>query len=186
VVTWLESIKEDVGKGLSIKWKAFSLEQQNNQKGPDFKIWEHPDYPSLGLPALVAAKAAENQGEGAFIKFHLAVFEARHGLGKNIRKPEVLKEIAGEVNLDPGPFEKDCEDPKTREAVGKDHMEARKKYNIFGVPTLIFDDKKPVYIKIEAVPQSKKERISLFESIYKMAVIQPYLIEVKRPDPILL
>lgn len=185
-VIWLESIKDKVRNGLLIYWKTFSIEQQNSKKGPEYKIWEHPEQPSWGLPALVAAKAALNQGEEAFLRFHLATFSAKHRLGKNIRKTEVLKEIAMESGLDPAQFERDLAEKKTFETVGKDHTEALEKYNLFGVPTLIFDNKKPVYIKIEAIPDSEKERIALFESIYHMAVNQPYLQEVKRPDPVLL
>ena len=134
----------------------------------------------------MAAKAALNQGEEAFLRFHLATFSAKHRLGKNIGKLDVLKEIAIESGLDTEAFERDLTTEKTFEAVGKDHTEAIKKYNLFGVPTLIFDNKKPVYIKINAIPDSEEERIALFDTIYHMAVNQPYLQEVKRPDPILL
>lgn len=184
--TWLENRKSDIENILSIKWKTFSLEQQNNKQGPDFKIWENPEYPSRGFPALTAAKASKNQGEQAFLKFHFALFEALHEFRKNIGKPEVLREIAEDTGLNISQFERDRTDEKTRRAVGEDHLNAREKHNIFGVPTLTFNDKNPVYIKLVSIPKSKEEQISLFQSIYNTAVKRPYLLEVKRPDPILL
>ena len=71
-------------------WNTFSLDQQNSEKGPDFMMWEHPDYPSQGVRALVAAKAAKNQGELLFLRFHLATFKARHDAVRRCR-------IEGEV-----------------------------------------------------------------------------------------
>ncbi|MEE8299967.1 MAG: DsbA family selenoprotein, partial [Desulfatiglandales bacterium] len=71
----MESIKKEVAEDLSIQWKTFSLDQQNSEKGPDFMMWEHPEYPSRSVPALVAAKAAKNQGGPSFLRFHLATFE---------------------------------------------------------------------------------------------------------------
>ena len=73
----MERIKSELAEGLSIQWKAFSLDQQNSEESPDFMMWEHPDYPSRGIPALVAGKAAKNQGETLFLKFHLAAFALR-------------------------------------------------------------------------------------------------------------
>ena len=47
-VTWLESIKDKAGNGLSIYWKTFSIEQQNSKKGPEYKLWEHPGNSFMG------------------------------------------------------------------------------------------------------------------------------------------
>ena len=60
-VTLLESIKNHVDGGLVIDYKAFSIEQQNRKDG-DVSLWEEPNRPGIGFYALVAAKAAANQG----------------------------------------------------------------------------------------------------------------------------
>ncbi len=177
----MESIKTEVADGLSIQWKTFSLDQQNSEKGPDFMMWEHPDYSSRGIPALVAAKAAENQGEPLFLRFHLATFEARHDEGKDIADRKVLREIAKYAGLDPVRFEQDIAREEAWHAVGEDHMESKRKYGVFGVPTLVFGQEQVVFVKLGPIPESKEERISLFELIYGMGVKRPYLLELKRP-----
>ncbi len=177
----MESIKTEVADGLSIQWKTFSLDQQNSEKGPDFMMWEHPDYSSRGIPALVAAKAAENQGEPLFLRFHLATFEARHHEGKDIADRKVLIGIVEYAGLDPVRFEQDIAREETWHAVGEDHMESKRKYGVFGVPTLVFGQEQVVFVKLGPIPESKEERISLFELIYGMGVKRPYLLELKRP-----
>ena len=177
----MESIKTEVADGLSIQWKTFSLDQQNSEKGPDFMMWEHPDYSSRGIPALVAAKAAENQGEPLFLRFHLATFEARHDEGKDIADRKVLRGIVECAGLDPVRFEQDIAREETWHAVGEDHMESKRKYGVFGVPTLVFGQEQVVFVKLGPIPESKEERISLFELIYGMGVKRPYLLELNRP-----
>jgi predicted DsbA family dithiol-disulfide isomerase len=181
VVTWLESIKSEVAGGLSIQWKAFSLDQQNSEESPDFMMWEHPDYPSRGIPALVAAKAAENQGEPLFLRFHLATFEAKHDEGKDIADRKVLRDIAKYKGLDTVRFKQDMAREETWQAVGEDHMESKRKYDVFGVPTLVFGQGKAVFVKLGSIPESREERISLFELICGMGAKRPYLLELKRP-----
>jgi len=183
VVTWLESIKTEVDGGLSIQWKTFSLEQQNSQEGADFRIWEQQDYPSRGVPALVASKAALNQGDSSFLKFHLATFEAMHDEGEDIADGKVLMDIAKNAGLDLGQFDQDMNRDETWQAVGKDHTESKRKYNVFGVPTLIFGQGQAVYVKLKSIPESREERNSLFQLIYDMGAERPYLLELKRPDP---
>jgi len=181
VFTWLESIKGEVEGGLSIQWKAFSLDQQNSQESPDFMMWEHPDYPSDGVPALVAGKAAKNQGDAPFLRFHLAAFKARHDEEKEIADRKLLREIARKAGLDPVRFEQDMARRETWQAVGEDHLEAKKKYNVFGVPTLVFEHGQAVFVKLASIPESKEERLSLFALISDMGAKRPYLLELKRP-----
>lgn len=177
----MESIKRAVEGGLAIQWKAFSLEQINSTEGPDFKIWENPKYPSRGVLALVAAKAAKNQGDEDFLKFHLAVFEAIHDKNMDISDRKVLKDIARAAGLDLARFEEDITQKETWQAVGKDYMESREKYDVFGVPTLVFGEGKAVFIKLQSIPESQRERVTLFELVFDMGAKTPYLLELKRP-----
>ena len=182
MVTWLESIKTELDGGLTIQWKAFSLEQQNNQEGADFRIWERQDYPSRGVLALVASKAALNQGDSSFLNFHMATFEALHDKGEDISDGEVLRDIAKNVGLDLEQFDQDMKRDETWRIVGEDHTESKKKYNVFGVPTFIFGRGQAVYVKLESIPESREERDSLFQLIYDMGAEKTYLLELKRPD----
>jgi predicted DsbA family dithiol-disulfide isomerase len=178
----LKSIKNAPGADLFIEWKAFSIEQQNSRKGPDYKLWEHPENPSKGLAALAASKAAANLGEDFFLAFHEEVFKAGCVRFENIAEEGVLLGAAQRAGMDVDRFKADMKAPAFWNAVGKDHREAREIHNIFGAPTLIFDKGRPVYVKITELPPSVTERLSLFELIRDMAEDRPYLIELKRPD----
>ena len=79
-------------------------------------------------------------------------------------------------------FDQDMTSDDTWVAVGKDHEYAKEAHNIFGVPTLTFNGKKPVYVKLASLPTSQDEQMVLFESITTFAVKQPHLLELKRPD----
>ena len=182
----LEGLKQSGNLDADIKWKTFSLEQNNSQKGPDFKIWEHPDTPSMSVRALAASKAVLKQGEQAFLSFHHALFNARHGDGKKIGKQEVIAEIGKACGIDVSRMEKDLTEKECWAAVGHDHDEARGIHNIFGVPTLIFPKGRPVYIKLTSLPTAEDEQVSLLHLIKDMAEERPYLMELKRPDPIFL
>jgi predicted DsbA family dithiol-disulfide isomerase len=183
--TLLQNIREQLNEGIDIEWKAFSIEQQNSKKGPEFNLWDHSEHPSLGIPALIASKAAKNQGEDLFLMFHQAVFKAKHEEFKNISSSDALTDIAQKAGLDVDQFSRDLVKTETRQAVGQDHLYGKKHHNLFGVPTLTVFDKMPVYIKITSIPDSNEEQKALFELITQVAVKRPYLAEIKRPEPIL-
>ena len=177
----MESIKKEVGEDFAIQWKSFSLDQQNSEKGQDFMMWEHPEYLSQSVPALVAAKAAKNQGEQLFLRFHLATFAAKHDGGKDIANQKVLRDIAKYAGLDLVRFEQDMAREETWKAVGEDHIESKEKYDVFGVPTMVFEEGQVVFVKLASIPESRHERTSLFELIYGMGAKRPYILELKRP-----
>jgi predicted DsbA family dithiol-disulfide isomerase len=178
----LETIKKDVKGGLWITWKAFLLDQQNTGEDPGFMMWEHPDYPSQGMLALVGSKAAKNQGEESFFRYHIAAFKARHDKGMDIADRNVIRDIAHEAGLDVVRFENDMDRRETWQAMGEDHLESKREYDVFGVPTLVFGRDAAVFVKLASIPASREEQISRFQSIAEMAVDRPYLLELKRPQ----
>lgn len=181
VAKWLEKTGQSDEVDLSIEWKVFSLEQVNQTQGEGFKIWEHPEYPARGVPALAAAKAALRQGEALFHNFHRLVFRAYHQQGKDISKRSVLISTASEAGLDIQKFEKGLDLRENLEAVGEDYREAKQSYNLFGVPSFVFENDESIYVKLESVPETEEERINLLKHIFQMGLEMPYLLELKRP-----
>ena len=98
---WLQKVKEDMRGKLAVNWKYFSLEQVNNQNGPDWKLWEQPeDYPSRGRRAFQATEAARRQSEAAFSHFHMALLRARHEQSRDIADVNTLMEVAESFRLE--------------------------------------------------------------------------------------
>jgi len=181
VMKWLEIIEKSDKVDLSIEWKVLSLEQINQNRGEDFKVWEHPEYPARGIPALVAAKAALRQGEASFKKFHRLLFKAHHHQGKDIRKRAVLLETALEAGLDIQKFEKDLDLKENIQGIEDDYIEAKQSYNLFGVPSFVFENDEAIYVKLESVPETEEESIKMLEHLFQMGLDMPYLLELKRP-----
>lgn len=169
-----------MGEEIEINWKCFSLEQANSSKGPDFKLWEHPEIPSRTLRAMQAAKCAQLQGNDLFDTFHLLLYEAFHREKKNVDSEDVLKVIAQEAQLDIKKFLEDLRSDSSGQLVGKDHLEAVERYQIFGVPTLVFDQRWPFFLKLGSLPDSVEEKVQMFKKIQEMIISQPYILELKR------
>ena len=165
---------------MDIHWKCFSLEQDHSTKGEDFKLWDHPEIPSRSLKALQAAKCAQAQGTHLFEPFHLLLYEAFHKQKRDTTRDEVLQEIAQEAHLDVERFMEDLGSDTSRQWVGDDHREAVEKYEIFGVPTLVFEEKWPFFLKLGTLPDSKEENVNFFIEIKEVVERRPYLLEMKR------
>jgi predicted DsbA family dithiol-disulfide isomerase len=173
-----------MGETLKVDWKCFSLEQSHASNGADIKLWEQPDADSRSLKALQAAKCAQLQGKLLFDPFHLLLYEAFHKKKRDTTRDDVLQEIAQEAHLDMQRFMEDLRSDVSRQWVGEDHREALEKYQVFGVPTLVFEEKWPFFLKLGSLPDSRKEKVNFFKEIKDVMVGRPYLLEIKRPKKI--
>ena len=156
------------------------MEQDHSTRGVDFKLWDHPEVSSRSLKALQAAKCAQVQGNHLFDTFHMLLFEAFHREPKDTTCDAVLEDMARKAALDGEQFLEDLRGEKSRKLVGQDHSEGEEKYGICGVPTLIMDDKRPLFLKLGKLPDSTDERVAFFHEVQAIITKRPYLLEVKR------
>jgi len=163
-----------MGEGIDIRWKCFSLQQANSSKKTDFKHWDH-------IKPLQAAKCVQFQGNDLFDTFHLLLFEALHLRKKDINSEEVLKRIAGEVHLDVPKFMEDLKSDASKRWVFEDHIEAVEEYDVFGVPTLVFNGEYASFVKLGSLPDSLEEQFQLLEEIKDLITDKPHILEIKRP-----
>lgn len=98
------------------------------------------DWPTTTLPAFDAAWAAFRQGHAVGTDYDLRVRRAFFGEGRNIGRPEVLLEIAGEAALDVSRFARDVASPAARAAVIEEGRIARERFHVRGTPTLTLAD----------------------------------------------
>ena len=174
-------MKEDLGPKLLINWRYFSLEQVNNQQGPEWKIWEQPaDYASGGLCAFWAAEAARRQGEAAFSRFHIALLKARHEQHRDIADMNTLVEVAESVELEMTHFKKDLSNRQLLTKLAQDHTFAVETLGVFGVPTLVFPERQAVFLKISS-PPSPEECLPVFSELHHLINRRRYIQEIKRP-----
>jgi predicted DsbA family dithiol-disulfide isomerase len=150
-----------MGEDLVIQWKAFPLRAEPDPSvtfkgtyreegwrrcnamaaGDDivFTPWPHDEYPNWSLPALEAAKCVALQGEEAFDRLHLRLYEAFFGRSINIAKPEELMGVVREAGVDMPRFLSDWESGAARDAVARDYEEALVQDRVRAIPTIIVE-----------------------------------------------
>ena len=104
--------------------------------------------PSSSIPALIAAKCAERQGESAFQRFHERLFTAHFRDNLDIGRPDVLRGLARETALDVARFETDYAG-EAYEALLRDCAEGAAWFGVSGLPTVILNEKQSL---VGAVP----------------------------------
>ena len=182
VSLWLKKVREEMGDGLGIRWKYFSLEQVKSQQGPGGKVWEQPDdCPTLGLWAFRAAEAARLQGEDGFERFHSVVLDARHEQDRDIADLDVLVQLASEAGLELPRFRDDLGRRKLLTRLAEDHTFAVDNLGVFGTPTLVFPGGHAVFLKMAGLPPAE-ECLPLFYELLQLATARAYIQELKRPQ----
>ncbi len=176
-------MQDKLDDDLNITWKSFLLEQANSRRGEQWKAWQDARFTSRDIPPHEAAKSIlTHQGEEAFEQFHLAVFRAYHVDKRDISNPLELLNIAESLGIDTTELAEDLRNRKFKEVVGADHEEADENYDIFGVPTIIFNGEQPTFIKLaEGDWEGTDEDLSLFHDLYSVAAPRPYVMEIKKP-----
>lgn len=175
-------MKEKLGDDLQITWKSFLLEQANSRRGDEWKAWKDMRFTSRDIPPHEAIKSVlATHGQEAFERYHMAVFRAYHVNKRDIANPLELLAIAREVDLDTKVLAEDLRTRKYRDAVGADHEEGYDQYDIFGVPTILFDGQQPTFIKLDAGAWEGPDDMELFHAIVNVAATRPYMLEIKKP-----
>lgn len=189
---WIDNLQHQLGDDLIVNWRYFSLEQGNTPDDSDWKIWEQPEDYECVLPkkrqrnrallAFWAAEAARKQGPEAFGRFRRAVFRARHDERQDISERATLEAAAEKAELDMDRFRRDFADRSLIDVIRRDYEEAREKYNVFGVPTVCFDDENAVYLKLMEVPPLE-DTLAVFHDLRNSFLQRRWLAELKRPNP---
>ncbi len=105
--------------------------------------------PTSSVPALTAAKCAERQGDAEFRRLHDRLFVGHFRDNLDISRPDVLRRLARESDIDVARFERDYADGTAYDAVLHDYAEAVAWFGVSAVPTVVFGEKVSV---VGAVP----------------------------------
>jgi predicted DsbA family dithiol-disulfide isomerase len=165
----LQRVKEEYGEKLNFSWRSYPLLLGDNpgggftprhaeawhranleEKSLIFRPWgAGQPYPTSSLPALIASKCAERQGELPFVRFHIALFRAFFGECRNISDREVLFDLAKELGLNMEKFGHDFDRGALESKVMAEFEEGQSQYCGWGVPLVIIGGRYPV---VGAVP----------------------------------
>ena len=181
---WLAKVEDQTGKPVEIDWQPFLLAQVNNDKGPDFKVWEQPeilDGSDKILLAHQAGLAAKRQGKEAFQSFFITLLTARHVDKADLNDPAVMHEAAQTAGLDLARFREDVADPDLLTELGESHQKAVDEVGAFGVPTFVFPGGNAAFLKMFIPPD--EEAAGIYESVFKTISEHAHVGELKRPQP---
>jgi predicted DsbA family dithiol-disulfide isomerase len=160
----LQRIKEEYGDKLNFSWRSHPLllgdrpangftphhaaawqRAQEEEPRLTFRHWEAGQpYPISSLPALVASKCAERQGEPPFVRFHLALFRAFFGECRDISDHAILFDLAKKSGLNMEKFEQDFDQGSPNDEVMAEFEEGQAEYAGWGVPLAIIGGRYPV------------------------------------------
>ena len=181
---WLVKVGDSTGSAVEVDWQPFSLNQVNNDKGPDFKLWEQPeilDGSDNTLLAHRAGLAAKRQGKEAFESFFITLLKARHEDKKDLTDPAVIEEAGINSGIDMAQFREDVADPDLLRELAESHTKAVEEYGAFGVPTFVFPEGNTAFLKMFIPPEERSAEI--YDTLVKAMSQFEHVGEFKRPQP---
>lgn len=174
---WVDQVSGLMGDDvIAVRWKFFSLEQNRHSQAKEgWNIWDQkPDSEDAQglLPFLAGAAAHAQGGEKALQKFYLALGRLRHEEGASIWEAKVVEQAWQAVGLGDEGLEKimDGSDRSGYEKLKADHTEAVERYNVFGTPTLVFEEHRAFYLKLMPRPNEVDDALELFQHVQRLAM----------------
>lgn len=184
---WVKEISELMGSDvMAVRWRFFSLEQAKLRKDkPDWKIWEQPldSAEAKGLMAFVAGGVAhELGGEEALLKFYLALGRLYHEEDQPTGNKTPIEQAWVEAGLSAEAlaWALDGSNRSGYTKLEQDHTEAFEKYNAFGVPTLVFEEHRPFFLRLASKPGDITDSLELFQHIQRLAMGFTNVLEYKK------
>ena len=175
----MQNVEKEAGEVLPVRWRYFSLEQNNYSPDPDKKVWESGSSRTRGINAFRAAEAVRQQGTNLFKVFHELLLNAVHKERRDITDSDVLKDIAEKAGADMNRFLVDFKDPEILDSLAENHFHAVNDLKIFGTPTFVFNENNPVFLKITS--SDTENSYDLFNEFVHTAVDRKNVLEIKRP-----
>jgi hypothetical protein len=138
------------GADWEVQFKFFSLAQAHVAEG-GAPVWDDPAAHPGVLAGLAGIVVRERQPE-RFLDAHVALFAARHDQGVDLRDPEQLAQVLDAAGLDGPAIVKEAGSGWPTELAKSEHEEALQRWEVFGVPTFISNDK-AVFVRLMSRPE---------------------------------
>jgi protein-disulfide isomerase-like protein with CxxC motif len=133
-----------------VQFKFFSLAQAHVAEG-DPAVWDEPAaHP--GVLAGLAGIVVRERHPDRFLDAHVALFAARHDKGLDLRDSEQLARALDSVGLDGAGVVGEAGRAWAVNLARSEHEESVQRWDVFGVPTFITDDK-AVFVRVMSRPE---------------------------------
>jgi DSBA-like thioredoxin domain len=137
------------GADWDIKFRFFSLAQAHIEEGGT-PVWGDPAAHSGVLAGLAGVVVRERQPE-RFLDAHLALFTARHDQGVDLRDSDQVARALDAIGLDGRGIIQEAQSDWAVKQARSEHDEAVQRWEVFGVPTFIADDR-AVFVRLMTRP----------------------------------
>ena len=160
------------GKDWRVTFRPFSL-AQTKVEDEEADVWERePGAPGTwGVLALEWGIAVRDNWSDSFLDFHLAVFEARHGRGRDIGDPDALAAVAESVGLDAAAVAAAVGTGHPGRTLADEHRELVAQWSVFGVPTFIVGDEA---VFVRAMERNRPEEIGRILDLIEWTVLNEF------------
>lgn len=121
-----------------VSFVPFSLAQVHITEG-ETDVWDRPDDDS-GLLALQVGVVVRDAQPERFPAVHRAIFALRHDLGRHLSDADELRRVLADNQVDPEAVFAQIKTGQPLITVRDEHTRAADDYEVWGVPTFIYDD----------------------------------------------
>jgi hypothetical protein len=167
----------EAGEPFEADFRAFSLSQVHLEEG-EAPVWEPGAEPRSGVLALQWGLAVRDELPERFPEVHLALFAARHDQGNDLNDPEVLAAAVASAGVDPDEVAKLVAGGGPAAALAADHSWAVDTSRVFGVPTLV-TDQRAVFVRLMGRPDTPAAARATLDRVLAMVEDWPDLNEFK-------
>jgi hypothetical protein len=133
------------GADWDVTFLPFSLSQVHVPEGGT-PVWDDPAK-EPDLMALAAGVVVRDRYPEQFGAAHLALFTARHDEGLDLRIPDVVSDVLERAGVPGADVLAEVKSRDPLETIRRAHTEAVSKWDVFGVPTFIVDDR-AVFVRL--------------------------------------
>ena len=138
------------GADWDVRFLPFSLSQNHVEEG-DPPVWDRDEQAS-GVLALQVGLTVRDHHPERFLDVHEALFAARHDQGRDIKDPEVLREVVAAAGLSPDEVFGPIEAGDALSTLRAEHDEAAEDHGVWGVPTFV-TDRRAVFVRLMDRPE---------------------------------
>jgi hypothetical protein len=133
------------GAPWDVRFLPFSLDQVHVEEG-EIDAWRNP----AACRSLLAGQlgvALRDRWPDVFLTAHRALFACRHDRGCDLRDEAVLRQVLSDSGLDPEAVFAEVAAGWPLETFRKEHDDVVVQHRVFGVPTVIVDDR-AVFVRV--------------------------------------
>lgn len=137
------------GADWQVTFLPFSLSQVHVPEGGT-PVWDDPAK-AKDLLALAAGAVVRDRYPERFLDAHVALFAARHDGGLDLRLPDVVARVLDMAGVPGDTVVDEAGSGDVVKELRRAHEEAVAKWEVFGVPTFVMDDR-AVFVRLMSRP----------------------------------